>query len=148
MFLQGKTKSPPWYANGLHFECQPDCHKCCKKEGIVVLTPPRSKDHHQEEQIADHLGVARDEFREKFVHTDPVNGSYLEDGPEGGCPFLCGSGCSVYTVRPRQCRTYPFWPEVVKSRALWEKEAAFCPGINKGRFYSREEIEERSEAPV
>jgi hypothetical protein len=31
-----------------------------------------------------------------------------------------------------QCRLYPFWPELVESRAAWKEEAKLCPGIGKG----------------
>jgi Fe-S-cluster containining protein len=48
--------------------------------------------------------------------------------------------CSVYEGRPDQCRTWPFWPEVMDAKT-WKKEvAAFCPGVGKGRLHSAEEI--------
>lgn len=81
------------------------------------------------------------EFLREHVHRDRVNGAYLEDGgPHGGCPLWQG-GCSVYPVRPAQCRTYPFWPEIISSPTAWEKEAAFCPGMNKGKLFTVSEIE-------
>ena len=42
-------------------------------------------------------------------------------------------GGRVYPVRPLQCRTYPFWPEVLASRQAWQREARRCEGINRGR---------------
>jgi hypothetical protein len=29
---------------------------------------------------------------------------------------------------------YPFWPELVESRAAWKEEAKECPGIGKGEL--------------
>jgi hypothetical protein len=31
-----------------------------------------------------------------------------------------------------QCRLYPFWPELVEYRDVWEHEARKCPGIGQG----------------
>lgn len=48
----------------------------------------------------------------------------------------------MYDIRPRQCRTWPFWPENMK-RSFWEEEIApFCPGIGQGRLFTAVEIEE------
>ncbi|MEK8023073.1 MAG: YkgJ family cysteine cluster protein [Candidatus Hydrogenedentota bacterium] len=134
-----------WYGNGLRFECQPDCHKCCLREGIVALDPGGSGRASDSEKMAEHLQMPHSEFRRRHVHHDRVNGSYLEDGApdHSGCP-LWRNGCSVYPVRPTQCRTYPFWPELIKSPEKWAEEALFCPGMNKGKLFSFEEIEEIS----
>jgi len=47
------------------------------------------------------------------------------------CTFLAENGsCSIYPHRPKQCRTYPYWPEILKSKRSWENEARYCEGIN------------------
>lgn len=52
------------------------------------------------------------------------------------CTFLrrdAASGrarCAIYTVRPAQCRTWPFWPENLSSRADWRSAGERCPGID------------------
>jgi Fe-S-cluster containining protein len=50
--------------------------------------------------------------------------------------------CAIYSVRPSQCRSWPFWPENLSSPEAWNKAARKCPGINRGRLYSVGEIEE------
>lgn len=41
-----------------------------------------------------------------------------------GCVFLDPRGqCSIYAVRPVQCRTYPFWPSLVDAQEDWDDEA-------------------------
>ena len=50
------------------------------------------------------------------------------------CHFLSEAGCSIHPAKPTQCRTYPFWPELVESRAAWTEEAKMCPGIGRGEL--------------
>ena len=50
------------------------------------------------------------------------------------CVFLKSDGCSVHPAKPLQCRTFPFWPELVDSKREWKKTAAYCPGIGKGEL--------------
>ena len=53
---------------------------------------------------------------------------------EKQCPFLEANGCSIHPAKPTQCRTFPFWPEIVERRADWNKTARYCPGIGKGEL--------------
>ncbi|WP_200764112.1 YkgJ family cysteine cluster protein [Nitrosophilus alvini] len=49
-----------------------------------------------------------------------VNGSYQ-------CLFFDkDKGCEIYPVRPKQCRTYPFWDHFKENTKEVKKE---CPGI-------------------
>jgi len=50
-------------------------------------------------------------------------------------------GCSVYHVRPLQCRTFPFWDYILCSPQAWKNAGKNCPGINNGELHSREKIE-------
>jgi len=50
---------------------------------------------------------------------------------DDGCTFLNPIGqCSIYDVRPIQCRTYPFWPSIVKNKQTWEDEAVLPDDID------------------
>ena len=61
--------------------------------------------------------------------------------PESLSNSCSGSqGCMVYPVRPRQCRTFPFWSENLKDAAAWEALRPGCPGIGEGRLFPSEEI--------
>ncbi len=68
----------------------------------------------------------------------------LKEMPNGDCVFLGPGGCQVYTVRPVQCRTFPFWRDLVESPGRWENEKERCPGIGRGKLYNRYEIEQIS----
>jgi Fe-S-cluster containining protein len=51
------------------------------------------------------------------------------------------NGCTVYAARPLQCRTFPFWKNILSSPDSWALARTGCPGMNGGRRYSREEID-------
>jgi uncharacterized protein len=44
-------------------------------------------------------------------------------------------------VRPRQCRTYPWWPELVEKKRDWTEEAQRCEGMNRGTHVPLSTIE-------
>ena len=66
----------------------------------------------------------------------------LIEWANGDCVFFHGESrtCQVYDVRPRQCRTWPFWPSNLASPAAWEDTAERCPGCNRGRLVPLEGI--------
>jgi Fe-S-cluster containining protein len=51
------------------------------------------------------------------------------------------NGCKVYTARPFQCVSFPFWESIVSSEKAWKTAASGCPGMNNGMLYSKEAIE-------
>ncbi len=90
--------------------------------------------------MAKALGLPLQEFLD--TQCQQVDGFWVvKDNPAGGdCIYLKDKRCSVYEGRPTQCRTWPFWPDVLNART-WKKEVAtFCPGVGKGRFHTPEEI--------
>ncbi len=46
------------------------------------------------------------------------------------CVFLKDGKCQVYKQRPKQCRTFPFWPQNLRSKEAWNQAAKECEGIN------------------
>jgi Fe-S-cluster containining protein len=63
----------------------------------------------------------------------------LKEKSNYDCIFWDG-GCTMYHVRPLQCRTFPFWEQIVESANAWETAGAGCPGINTGVLHTREAI--------
>ena len=61
------------------------------------------------------------------------------------CEFLAEGGCSIHAVKPTQCRTFPFWPELVETRRAWHETGAWCPGIGKGELVNIELIQSTAE---
>lgn len=53
------------------------------------------------------------------------------EGSNFSCVFLRnGKSCDIYEVRPIQCRTYPYWPGIMKDEKSWKEESLDCEGIN------------------
>lgn len=133
-----------WYKKGVRFSCT-QCGRCCTgPEGFVWVNNNEIK------KIAQYLNISIEELKEKHTHLvereeNPKSSSLKkhkkkrslteipsEKNPgDFDCTFLAEDGaCSIYPHRPKQCRTYPFWPEILKSRRSWEDEARYCEGIN------------------
>ncbi len=128
--------TPKWYENGLRFECQ-GSGRCCVSRGQYGYVYVTIEDRRA---MAQYLGLATSLFTKKFC--DKKGGIWkLRDFREA-CRFLeNGNRCGVYEARPTQCRTWPFWPETMGAKS-WQKEvASYCPGVGKGRVWSKAEIE-------
>lgn len=91
--------------------------------------------------IAERLGVPLSEFEREYCRR-VLSRVSLRERSNGDCFLLSEGRCRVYEVRPRQCRTYPFWKEILSSPQTWESAAQECPGINTGRLHALEEITE------
>ncbi len=132
-----KTKEKKWWSDGLRFQCQ-GSGKCCTSHGeygFVYLTPQDRK------KMADFLGLKAAEFTKKHCQRTSGVWHLKEDPKRPDCQFLKGKGCSVYEARPTQCRTWPFWPEVMNAKT-WSKDVvSFCPGVGKGPLITEDFIE-------
>ena len=110
---------------GLRFECQAGCTKCCDVDGFVYLTEEDLL------KLARELGMTAAAFEKKYVYR--TKHLLRMRKPRGRqCHFLVDGGCMVHGGKPTQCRLFPFWPEMIESRRAWEKVARDCPGIGQG----------------
>ena len=130
----------PWYIAGIHFECT-QCTSCCSgpAEGYIWITKPEI------EMLADFLKISIDQLRVSYLKRVGIRTSITEDQITKDCIFLreidSKKGCTIYPVRPNQCRTWPFWPENLATPNTFNDLTNRCPGINRGKFFSFEEIE-------
>jgi Fe-S-cluster containining protein len=128
-----------WFEGGLAFQCT-RCGDCCRGEpGYVWVT------FDEVAAMANALGIGAREFEASCLRQVGRRMSLLEK-PNGDCIFWEDSkGCIVYTARPLQCRTFPFWPENIRSREEWQSLASRCPGIGRGRTFSAKHIRETAD---
>lgn len=125
---------PYFFDGGLRFGCTQCGHCCAGAPGTVFMNAAES------ERIARHLGLTREKFLADYAY--PVDGghSLREVGDNYACIFFRNERCTIYDVRPTQCRTFPFWSENIRSETAWKKTCRSCPGIGQGRLYGRDEI--------
>ena len=92
----------------------------------------------------DKLAKFRGDVRHEFValYTKTLRGKVtLREKANGDCIFYhADRGCTVYPVRPRQCRTWPFWESNLVSQETWERTEDQCPGSGEGPIIPVEEI--------
>lgn len=124
---------------GVRFECQ-GSGGCCVSRGEYGYVYLNLKDRRK---MAEHFSMNTSAFTKKYCHRSEDGLYYLKEDPTlKDCRFLKGTKCEVYLARPMQCRTWPFWPEVMNAKSWSEEVENFCPGIGKGKYYSPEEIKE------
>ena len=96
------------------------------------------------ELIADYLKISIGELRKKYVKRVGLRSTLIEQAISKDCVFLQNIDghrrCSIYPVRPRQCRTWPFWANNLETSSAWNQAAQRCLGVNRGKLYSFDEI--------
>jgi uncharacterized protein len=153
------AQQKPWYADGLSFTCT-QCGNCCTGgPGYVWISDT------EVERLATFLNISPAETRKR--HCRKVSGrvSLKEHRSPAGlydCTFLKEIDaerdvegqrvrykkriCTIYPVRPLQCRTWPFWEHNLSSAQAWKAAGRGCPGLNVGRVRDVEEIERLRDA--
>jgi uncharacterized protein len=146
------SNESPWYAEGLNFTCQ-QCGNCCTGgPGYVWVSDEELA------RLAEHLELSITDVVRRYCRKIGQRYSLKEiRTPEGqyDCIFLTEQktsagdgqqvvhptrGCSIYSVRPLQCRTWPFWEGNLKNKSAWERAGRGCYGINQGRKFALDEI--------
>ena len=132
-----------WYSAGLHFECL-QCGRCCSGpvEGYIWVKRPETQ------LIAKYLNISVRELKRNFLRRVGLSRTIIEDVHTRDCIFLRrgdkGKECSIYSVRPSQCRNWPFWPYNLAGPDSWNLAARKCPGINRGAHYGPGEIQAKA----
>ena len=91
--------------------------------------------------MARHLKISLSKFTFEYCDISDDGIYHLKERKNPECQFLKDAKCSIYAARPTQCRTWPFWPEVMGAKTWKNEVASFCPGVGKGRIWKAEEIE-------
>lgn len=118
----------------MRFQCQSGCIRCCEAKGFVYVTPDDIA------RLADHLGISGAEFRRRYLCGSPTLPRFRKPRKKQ-CPFLLADGCSVHSVKPLQCSSFPYWPELLADAAERREAARTCPGINRGPLVNIEDAQ-------
>lgn len=127
----------PWYHEGLRFTCS-QCGDCCTgAPGYVWVNKA---------EIAA-LAAALDEsdvsqFEAMYVRKVGIRKT-LREYSDGACVFFDRQTrkCKVYSARPRQCRTWPFWESNLRTPETWRQTCEVCPGSGQGELVQLKDIE-------
>jgi len=99
-------------------------HCCIGESGYIWVSPDEIV------AIAAKLEIEVELFKREYLEKVGYKYSIKEvkKGESYECLFFDSgiSGCSIYDVRPTQCRTFPFWDYFLKNPKEAGKE---CPGI-------------------
>lgn len=107
------------------FECTM-CADCCRRPGVVEIFADEL------DRIARFQKTTASELVERH-EIEWSEGRWLLHVRDGeSCVFLADDRCCIEPVKPRQCRAYPFWPEILDIEGEWERESEACPGIGRG----------------
>ena len=128
----------PWYQSGLKFKCT-GCGDCCTgAPGYVWVNKAEIS------ALAAEVDEEVEEFERLYVRNIGIRKS-LREFPNGDCVFFDSDTrkCNAYGVRPRQCRTWPFWDSNLRTPEDWERTCEECPGSGSGKLYQIDEIDEQ-----
>lgn len=122
---------------GLRFSCTM-CGNCCSGVPGTVMVNVR-----EIVALAARLGVREDDFLLRYTKVADGGVSLVERLTAYGwdCVFLDRTSvpgkalCGVYSDRPEQCRTWPFWKRNLVDERSWARASATCPGINRGPLH-------------
>lgn len=114
----------PWYKEGLQFKCTGCGHCCTGSPGYVWI------DEEEATSMAVALQISLEEFVKKYTRRIGNRISLKEHPRNYDCVFLKEKKCTIYTARPKQCRTFPWWQENLETPEHWKEAAARCEGIN------------------
>ena len=123
-----------WYQDGLQFECT-GCGACCTGSNSVVRV--NSEDI---ERLYKYLSIPRDLFERRYLRRVNQRWILIDQNGAGDCIFLKENKCEVYEARPRQCRTFPWWPTTLKSSQHWKSLQVHCEGVGHGPVISAQVI--------
>jgi hypothetical protein len=131
-----------WYDGGLRFECT-RCGRCCTGVSGYVWV-----DEAEIIALARQLGLGLDDFGRRYLRRVGARYALIDRPGTGECVFYDGAACTVYPARPRQCRSFPFWPKNLASSDAWEATATCCEGIDDGApLVTRDAIETMTFGP-
>jgi len=111
------------------FKCQGSSN-CCVSRGNYGFVYLSNVDLNR---LSKFFKIKKNEFIKRYCDLTNNFLHLKEVRKNGDCIFLHNKKCSIYTARPIQCRTWPFWNENMNAKT-WNNDISInCPGIGKGR---------------
>ena len=127
---KGET-SELWYKDGLKFTCS-GCGDCCTgAPGFVWV------DQSEMQAIADSLSMPLEDFEDQYTRKIGARRS-LKEFSNGDCVFFDNETrhCEVYSSRPHQCKTWPFWTATYEPPKIGNVHVRNAPAAALGNSIS------------
>lgn len=123
----------------LRFKCT-QCGQCCFGSKYAYVRASQK----EVDNILHYLDLNEQYFKRHYLVKLYNHGIGIKINTAGACSLLSRQGeCRAYPVRPVQCRTYPFWPEIINQASTWRAETKRCEGINCGDVVDYDYIEQQ-----
>lgn len=96
------------------------CANCCNKVQPVL-------DHEDIKKCCEGLRIFVSQFKKKYLKPDGKQGKSVFKGKS--CPLLKNNLCSIYTHRPKDCKSYPHLHKKEFVFRLWSvvQNCSICP---------------------
>lgn len=96
------------------------------------------------QRIASLLGASVAYMTRRYTRTIGRRRS-LRGVRSGACVFydVATKGCRIHDEKPRQCRSFPFWPSNLRDEESWLVAGKSCEGVGVGELIGEDEITRR-----
>ena len=106
------------------FNCQ-KTGNCCRTDGVVYATQTEIN------KMATELNIDITTFIQRYVQKKEGWLTIANQNFRKNCFLNDKNECRIYNCRPKQCKTYPNWPEIWKSEDSFFQELLLCPALKK-----------------
>jgi hypothetical protein len=126
--------------SGLRFECT-RCGACCTNRGEYAHV---YLNREELGELARELGMSRRTFARAYTFVDEDGWTQLAVSQDACVLYDSETrACRAYGARPAQCRTFPFWREMIAGGGFTDEARRICEGVGRGPLYSIEYTEAR-----
>lgn len=120
------------------------CGRCCRGPGAVYFTENDLSKIRQYLNLDNPTKSNQQKWNNLLKRlVQKKQNNFFVHQTEDACMFLSEDNkCTIYEVRPLQCRTFPFWTSNFEDKESYKALRALSPGVRNGRgqSFSNQEV--------